>query len=299
VEKGGFAERLKAVRAAPAPIAPPVQSATAPAQEPASAPTTTAATAPTDDARDASPSVAPATAPTTAAIVAAAVPTTAAIVAAAAPTGAVLAAIKLAAEAIVAAGAPAPAEAVVRATSCATAAGDAPGELEVWFWDEMRLGLHGQVRRVWAPVGEKVEQLLQIQYKWIHLVLAVCPSRGEVRWCWVPNMKGPTLAPIVSEWFGSKASAVLVWDGAPGHRNRAVEATGVRRVLLPPYSPELDPAERVFRAIRPEVEGQVYANLEEKQAIVEAWVRDFGANPARVRSLTAWSWLLEQIKQAA
>lgn len=36
-----------------------------------------------------------------------------------------------------------------------------PSKLDVWFWDETRLGLHGQVRRVWAPVGEKVEQLLR------------------------------------------------------------------------------------------------------------------------------------------
>jgi hypothetical protein len=271
VEKGGFAERLKAARAAPAATAPsPEAATTAPVLEPSSTPALTVASeAPLAEVPAAAPAaevVAAATAPAAEVVVAAAVPVVEAVVAATAPAAEVV---------------------------------DAPGELEVWFWDEMRLGLHGQVRRVWAPVGEKVEQLLQIQYKWSHLVLAVCPSRGEVRWCWVPNLKGPTLAPIAAEWFGPKASAVLVWDGAPGHRNHAVAATGVRRVLLPPYSPELDPAERVFRAIRPEVEGQVYATLEEKKAIVEAWLRDFGANPARVRSLTAWSWLLEQIRQAA
>ena len=36
----------------------------------------------------------------------------------------------------------------------------------VVFLDEMRLGLHGQVRRVWAPVGEKVEPVIQIVYRW-------------------------------------------------------------------------------------------------------------------------------------
>jgi hypothetical protein len=30
----------------------------------------------------------------------------------------------------------------------------------------MRMGLHGQVRRVWAPVWEKVVQTLQIVYRW-------------------------------------------------------------------------------------------------------------------------------------
>lgn len=285
MEKGGFAERLKAARAIPAAADSLTEAATA-AAAPEASPTPTATTA---SAASEAPSAADPTAVPAEVGVAAAAPVVDVVVTAATAP---------AAEALVAATAPA-AEVVVAAAAPDAEVAAARDELEVWFWDEMRLGLHGQVRRVWAPVGEKVEQLLQIQYKWSHLVLAVCPSRGEVRWRWVPNLKGPTLAPIAAEWFGSRAPVVLVWDGAPGHRNHAVAATGVRRVLLPPYSPELDPAERVFRAIRPEVEGQVYATLEEKQAIVEAWLRNFGADPARVRSLTAWSWLLEQIRQAA
>lgn len=174
-----------------------------------------------------------------------------------------------------------------------------PSPLDVWFWDEMRLGLHGQVRRVWAPIGEKVEQRLQIVYTWIYLVLAVNPVRGEVRAQWVANLKGPTLAPVLTEWFGAEPQAVVVWDGAPGHRNHVVQATGVRTVLLPPYSPELDPAERVFRAIRPEVEGLVYANLAAKQALVDDWLRTFAADAKRVRAMIAWSWLLEQIQMAS
>jgi hypothetical protein len=171
--------------------------------------------------------------------------------------------------------------------------------VDVWFWDEMRVGLHGQVRRVWAPIGEKVEQRLQIVYRWTYLVLAVNPVRGEVRSQWVVNLKGPTLAPVLTEWFGAEPQAVVVWDGAPGHRNRVVQATGVRTVLLPPYSPELDPAERVFRAIRPEVEGLVYANLAEKQALVDDWLRTFAADSERVRAMIAWPWLLEQIQMAS
>lgn len=113
------------------------------------------------------------------------------------------------------------------------------------------------------------------------------------------NLKGPTLAPVLTEWFGAESHAVVVWDGAPGHRNHAVQATGVRTVLLPPYSPELDPAERVFRALRPEVEGEVYANLAAKQALADDWLRTFAADSERVRAMIAWPWLLEQIEAAS
>lgn len=116
-------------------------------------------------------------------------------------------------------------------------------------------------------------------------VLAVNPVRGAVRSQWGgANLKGPTLAPALTEWFGAEPQAVVVWDGALGHRNHVVQATGVRTVLLP-YSPELDPAECVFRAIRPEVEGLVYANLAAKQAVVDDWLRTFATDSARVRAI--------------
>jgi transposase len=40
----------------------------------------------------------------------------------------------------------------------------------------------------------------------------------------------------------------VVMDNAPSHKNRAVEwPTGITPLYLPPYSPELHPAEHVFR----------------------------------------------------
>jgi hypothetical protein len=49
-------------------------------------------------------------------------------------------------------------------------------------------------------------------------------------------------------------------------------------VSLPPYSPELNPAQRSFQDVRRVVEGEAYATLDDKvaavQAVVEAWDAD-------------------------
>ena len=63
------------------------------------------------------------------------------------------------------------------------------------------------------------------------------------------------------------------------------------RVRLPAYSPELNPAERVFEEIRRRTEGRIYATLADKQALIEAYLRDLAADPARVRRLCGWDWL--------
>jgi hypothetical protein len=60
---------------------------------------------------------------------------------------------------------------------------------------------------------------------------------------------------------------------------------------LPPASPELNPAERVFEELRRAVEGRVYGTIENKMAAVERELVKLAADPERVRSLAGWSWI--------
>ena len=160
------------------------------------------------------------------------------------------------------------------------------------FGDEMPVGLCGQVRRVWAPRGVKVRQRVQLRREWRYLALAVDGRRGTLRWCWIANMKGPTIAEAVQAWQAQGLEAV-VWDGASGHRAPEVRRTGVTLLTQPPYAPELQPAERVFEELRRVVEGQVYASLEEKVAAVERELQALAADPERVKSLAGWHWIDE------
>lgn len=41
-------------------------------------------------------------------------------------------------------------------------------------------------------------------------------------------------------------------------------------VPLPPYAPELNPAERVFEEVHHHVEGRMYASLRDKQAAADS-----------------------------
>ncbi len=161
----------------------------------------------------------------------------------------------------------------------------------MYFPDEMRLGLRGQVRRVLAPRGVKVVQAVQLTYEYRYLLLAVEPRRGALRWRWVERMNAEQLLPVLEEW---KLPAV-VWDGAPAHRARAMEALPTRRVLQPAYSPELNPAERVFEEVRRWTEGKVYDSLEEKQRAAEEYLKTLGAEPERVKRLCGWDWIQEAL----
>jgi hypothetical protein len=137
------------------------------------------------------------------------------------------------------------------------------------YWaDEMRIGLLGQVRRRWAPRGVKLRQRIAFGRVWRYLALAVDVVRGALSWSWIDNMKGHSIA-LAVQFFKEAGVEAVVWDRAGGHRTLAVRESGVILVEQPAASPELNPAEWIFEELRRKIEGCNYDDIAEKQAAVE------------------------------
>ena len=155
------------------------------------------------------------------------------------------------------------------------------------YVDEMRLGLWGQTRRVWGLRGIPVIQKIQIVFHWRYLVLGVNPQTGKLIWAWVERVRQAYLLPVIQRW----PADVIVWDNASAHKANQMAALGCKLVFLPPYSPELDPAERIFRYLRPKIEGRVYPSLRAKQSTAEHYLRQLAADRQRVKRLVNWDWI--------
>lgn len=170
-------------------------------------------------------------------------------------------------------------------------------ETVLGFADEMRVGLRGTVRRVWGRRGVKVRQRVQMVYRWIYLFLVVDVRRGRLLWSWIESMKSESIAATVDRLKNHSDIEALVWDGARGHRSEVVRSVGLSTIVQPPYSPELNPAERVFEEVRRWVEGRIYGSIEEKVEAVDAYLGELEADPRRVRSLTAWNWIEDNVQR--
>jgi hypothetical protein len=157
----------------------------------------------------------------------------------------------------------------------------------VAFSDEMRLGLLGQVRRVLAPKGVKIVQPLQREYVYEYLFLSVVPKEGLLKWSWIPRMKQEHLKPILESWNFD----ITIWDGAGVHRGQTLADLPGRRIIQPAYSPELNPAERVFEEVRRAIEGLVYSTLADKRHAVDDFLSNLAANPDAVKRLCFWEWI--------
>lgn len=160
--------------------------------------------------------------------------------------------------------------------------------------DEMRVGLIGQTRRVWASVGVKVVQAVEYVYDWEYLVLAVNGLTGRLWWDWTTRMTSQALSRVVVQW-GAQGVSTVVWDRARGHGGAVYEAIPVSRIEQPAFSPELNPAERVFEWLRSRIEGIVYGTLDAKRAAVEQALRELNASPERIQRLAGWAWIRDAL----
>ena len=92
----------------------------------------------------------------------------------------------------------------------------------------------------------------------------------------------------------------IVWDNAPSHRAKVLREDDKNLPhlhFLPPFSPELNPAERVFEEVRRHVEGKVWQTIEAKVAAVEVYLTGLVKDEQRVRSLVCWDWIADAVER--
>ena len=96
----------------------------------------------------------------------------------------------------------------------------------------------------------------------------------------------------ISSQVASDAHAVVILDGAGWHRSQGLVVPGnITLLALPPYSPQLNPVERIWHYLRSHwLANSVFASLADIMDACEmAWNR-FANNHRLVRSLCAVAW---------
>ena len=89
-----------------------------------------------------------------------------------------------------------------------------------------------------------------------------------------------------------------MWDRARGHRGTVYDDVKVQRIEQPPYSPQLNPAERIFEYLRSKVEGKVYGTMTSKKIAVEAGLKKLANDPEKVKNIAGWHWIHRSVHNA-
>jgi len=168
-------------------------------------------------------------------------------------------------------------------------------EVQVWFQDEARVGQQGTLSTVWAERGSRPAAVKQTEYQWVHLFAAVNPLTGASSALLAPHANTNYMNAhlrFIAEAAGAGAHVVLVLDGAGWHAGSKglVVPANVTLLTLPPYSPELNPVERVWRYLRQNyLSNRAFKDYDEIfQVAGDAWRR---LDAATLASITATAWL--------
>src|SRR3954453_8813540 len=127
-------------------------------------------------------------------------------------------------------------------------------EIRTYFQDEARFGQKGTITRVWAPKGSRPRAVRQIRYTSLYVLVAVCISTGASSALIMPELNADVLNLFLeqlSRELPAGVHAVLIWDGAGFHTSGDLEVpSNISLILLPPYSPELNPVENLWHYLR-------------------------------------------------
>jgi transposase len=89
---------------------------------------------------------------------------------------------------------------------------------------------------------------------------------------------------------------VVVFDNAPSHRPKIVrEREHLTCIYLPPYSPELNPAERFFGELRKTTANRIFETIDAQERVIEEHVKMLSLNEEGMKQLTGYEWIKKQI----
>ncbi len=174
----------------------------------------------------------------------------------------------------------------------------------VWAEDEHRLGLLPIMRRVWGPCGQRPTAPSDRTYQWLYVYGIVRPTTGTTWWCLLPSMRTEAMSAALAafaedEHIDATHRAVIVWDGAGGHTSTdLVVPDGIDLVSLPPYSPELQPAERLWPLVDEAIANRAFTDLDALEEVLVARCRTLRQDRTTIRNLTCYHWWPSDIAPA-
>lgn len=166
----------------------------------------------------------------------------------------------------------------------------------LWAEDEHRLGLLPVARRVWAPKGQRPTTQVCRRYQWLYVYGFVRPSSGQSWWCLLPTANTDAFALALAtfardERIDASHRAVLVLDQAGWHVTAKLTVPeGIDVVFLPPYSPELQPAERLWSLVDEPVANRAFPDLDALEDVLVTRCRTLEADRPRLKAHTHFHW---------
>lgn len=172
--------------------------------------------------------------------------------------------------------------------------------VRLMFQDEARFGRMSDPRSCWAPAPHRPVVNLALIREFRYEYAAVSPWDGCLDFLTTEKMNTENMSRFLDQVSRKYQNefVVMVVDGASSHRSKdLVVPENIALTRLPPYSPELNPAEQIWNILRRRYfANRVFDSLDAATAHAELGLAEMAANKLAIRSLTNWPWISDILK---
>ena len=170
-------------------------------------------------------------------------------------------------------------------------------QVRLFFQDESRFGLKTIKRRKITLKGCKPIGKIQQGYKNFYIYGVIEPETGENFF-----LEFSTVDKDCFQIFLSQLSKeypedfmVIVIDGAGFHSTKGFKVPeNIQLIKLPPYSPELNPIERLWQDMKDKLAWKIYSTLSELEDDVAKIIRTLSKE--EIRSISLYDYILKALK---
>jgi transposase len=167
--------------------------------------------------------------------------------------------------------------------------------VRLMFQDEARFGRMSDPRSCWAPAPARPIVNLALVREFRYEYAAISPWDGVLDYMTAEKMNTENMSCFLDQV--SKAHQgdfiVMVLDGASSHKSKDLKVPdNIALVRLPPYSPELNPAEQIWNVLRKKwFANKVFESLDAATNQAECGLFAMATDRDAMKSLSNWPWI--------
>ena len=170
--------------------------------------------------------------------------------------------------------------------------------IRIWVSDEARFGLQPCLRRAWVTRGVRAHKSSNCRYDWQYIWGALQIGGGGSEFLYSNRADGDMSAAFLEQISKRDPYAIhiMLWDGASFHPLNKDPRLPDNVVVLrqPPYSPELNPVEKLWDMLRDWLCNRRWESLDELLEAATYWLEKFWNTPEGILSLVGNGWMRDQ-----
>jgi transposase len=168
------------------------------------------------------------------------------------------------------------------------------GKVRIMVCDEAGFGRISSHANCWGPVGERAVVPSQQVREFVYVYGAVDPKDGASYFMSAPKCNSDWTGQFFKELSVAYPNdlIILILDNATWHKSKTLDVPdNIKCLFIPPYTPELNPIEQVWKHMRIDFSNQLFASLKAVTNQLLKTVKSLKRD--ELISITGRDWILD------